>query len=605
MIAKDAHRFTSSIVALVGLALIFVGVRVFAGLDSESTALNGLGSGLLLVSLLMRYKSAQTENAEAACIRKWMSLCLLGLLASMGMLLLEVYVFDGESDKSIKMLLSVGWPIVMTCSLPALVAMETSMIATAKTAHCERRRIKHALERGLAFGLLLSVVFVSNYLASRHELKTDLSHGKKAEATESTKGIVRDLSDTVEVTLFYPKANDVAEVLKRYFDSLSDLSSELTVKTLDHALASQMASEAGVSENGYVVVVRDKRKEKIRVGKKLNSARTALRKFDANFAKALIKVSREKSTAYFTIGHGERSMNPLSSDKRSPVRLLKQQLQANQYVVKPLGIAEGLGHSVPKDASLVFILGPEKEFLPEEVDALRDAIKRGVRLLIALEAEREGQPLDEILGMLGLKFEKTILANERGFVRVTGTNADRNFLYSNRYSSHASVTTMTRHSNKLATLFARSGYLMKLDKTPKGMRVDVVLRSLDESFADLNNNLKFDSDSEQKKSYDLAAAVTKTSTHGSSRETRAFVFSDVDTFSDKYVKYQGNPYLLGDIIYWLRDAKEPVLPTVSEADVRIVHKRDEDTWWFYSTTMGVPLTVMGLGLILGRRRRRS
>ena len=599
------RRLISSVVSALGLAMVFVGQRVLSGLETEALGFTALGGTLLVLAFALRFKSAQTNNEDGRCILKWMTAFQGGLILSIALLLAQSYGLDGEANKQLNQILSVLWPIILVCSASAIVAMEASMLATARTGYFERRRTKHALERGLAFGLLVSLAFVGNYLASRHEYKVDLSHGKKAQATEQTKGVVRDLSTAIEVTLFYPNANDVVEVLERYFDSLESLSDKLTVKTVDHALASEMAAEAGVNDNGYVVVVHENNREKIKVGKKLNSARTALRKFDANFAKALVKVSREKSVAYFTIGHGERSMNPLSSDKRSPVRLLKQQLQANQYEVKPLGIAEGLGHSIPKDASLVFILGPEKPFLPEEVDALRAAINRGVRLLVALEAEREGQPLDEILALLGLKFEKTLLANERGFVRVTGTKADRNFLYSNRYSSHASVTTMTRHSNKLATLFARSGYLSKLAKTPKSMRVDVVLRSLDESFADLNGNLKFDSESEKKKSYDLAAAVTKTSTHGSTRETRAFVFADVDTFSDKYVKYQGNPYLLGDIIYWLRDVKAPVLPTVSEADVRIVHKRDEDAWWFYSTTMGVPLAVMGLGLVLGRRRRKS
>ena len=602
---KAEHRFTPTYISLTGLVLIFLGSRVLSGLETESMALNGLGLGAISYGLLARWLSAQTTDEDARCIRRWMSILSLGVLISMAALMLKIFVFDGEDQSHIQSFLGVFWPIGLLVSLAPLLAMEVSVLATAKTGRYERRRTKHALERGLAFGLLVSVAFTGNYLAGRHNLKADLSQGKKAQATEQTAGIVRDLSKNVQVSLFYPNANEVSEVLGRYFDSLESLSSNFTVRNLDHALASEEAYKAGVNDNGYVVIAHEENREKIKVGTKLTTARSALRKFDSNFAKALVKVTRAKSVAYFTVGHGERSMNPPSSDKRSPVRLLKQQLQANQYDVKPLGIAEGLGHSIPKDASVVFILGPEKPFLPEEVDTIRDAIQRGVRILIALEAEREGQTLDEILGLIGLKFHKTILANERGFVRVTGTRADRNFLYSNRYSSHASVTTMTRHSNKLATLFARSGYLEKAKVPPKGMRVDVVLRSLDESFADTNGNLKFDSNVETKKSYDLAAAVTKTSTHGSTKETRVFVFADVDTFSDRYVKFQGNPYLLGDIIYWLRDVKQPILPTVSEADVRIVHKRDEDAWWFYSTTMGAPALVMGFGLFLTRRRRRA
>ena len=596
-----SHPFSLLGMTLAGLIFLFLGERILTGLDFEALLCSAVGVGILIITTVLR----ASRSAQVGALKKnfvtFQSLVLLsGVLA-----LINQHLVVGDSMSTAHSILDIAWLILLACSLCPLLAIDVSRTATSQVAAVEKARTIQARNRGLAFGLLLCICFTGNFLISRQELRADLSFGKKAQATEQTKEIVRDMSRAISVTLYYPRANEVSDSLQRYFASLEALSSNLTVRVVDHALATEEASEAGVNGNGYVVVTHETNSEKIKVGTKLRSARTALRKFDANFAKAIVKVSREKAIAYFTVGHGERSMNPTSDDKRSPVRLLKQQLQANRYEVKPLGIAEGLGHSIPKDASIVFILGPEKPFLAEEIDAIRDAVHRGVRILVALEAERESVTHDELLSIFGLKFNNTLLANERGFVRVTGTKADRNFLYSNRYSSHASVTTMTRHSNRLATLFARSGYLSKTEKTPKSTRVDIVLRSLDESFADINSNLKYDSDSEAKKSYDLAAAVTRTSTRGKSEETRVFVLADVDTFSDKYVKYQGNPYLLGDIIYWLRDIKEPVLPTVSEADVRIVHKRDEDALWFYSTILGMPFAVFGFGLVWIRRRNRA
>ena len=87
------------------------------------------------------------------------------------------------------------------------------------------------------------------------------------------------------------------------------------------------------------------------------------------------------------------------------------------------------------------------------------------------------------------------------------------------------------------------------------------------------------------------------------KEGRAFVLADVDPFTDKYIKFESHQVLLGDLAYWLSNVKEPVLPTVTEEDVRIVHKRDEDAAWFYSTVIGVPLAVLLVGLAIGRRRR--
>ena len=41
-----------------------------------------------------------------------------------------------------------------------------------------------------------------------------------------------------------------------------------------------------------------------------------------------------------------------------------------------------------------------------------------------------------------------------------------------------------------------------------------------------------------------------------------------------------------------------------EEDVRIAHTRQEDVVWFYSTIFGVPLLVLGAGILYNHLRRR-
>jgi hypothetical protein len=42
-----------------------------------------------------------------------------------------------------------------------------------------------------------------------------------------------------------------------------------------------------------------------------------------------------------------------------------------------------------------------------------------------------------------------------------------------------------------------------------------------------------------------------------------------------------------------------------EEDVRIEHSKQKDLAWFYSTIVGVPALVLGLGLVVARRARRT
>jgi len=586
-----------------GLALLFIGEQILSGFEAERYILAGAGAIAVLAAAVVRLGDMSRGAPGDVRVRKRLALSTLAVVVALALYGVRAYVLTGDDHEKLRELLAVGWPILLACGVAPLVSMEVATLAAARATSYEHRRLDRAFERGLGMALLVACVFVANFLFDRHDVKVDLSTGKKAEATAPTRRMVRELTQPVQVVLFFPGANEVSEALQQYFGSLD--SDQLDIKVIDQALAGKTASEAGVNENGYVAVSSGKVHEKIRLGTNLRGARSALRSFDSNFAKALVKVTREKLIAYFTAGHGERSTSPGGDDKRAALRMLKQQLKANRYDVRELGVAEGLAHDIPRDASIVFIMGPEKPFLPEEVAALERAMLRGTRILVALEGEREGDPLEGLLAKVGLKFDKTLLVNDRAFVRVTRTKADQMFIYSNRYSSHSSVTTMTRHSNKLATLFARTGSIEKLPVTPRGFRVDMVLTALDATYADANGDLKFQDGQETRKAFGLAAAVTRTGTTTTDKQTRVFVVSDVDVFTDEYVKFQGNPYLLGDIVYWLRDAKEPVLPTVSEADVRIVHRRDEDAWWFWSTTFGLPAVVAGVGLVVAGRRRRS
>lgn len=590
------------------LVALFFGERVFAASNLPRALLDGFAALAVLAAVGFRAKELNTASREQEPVARLLFICSAGVLLSLVVYALIPLVFSSDKMKNAAAIAWAVWPTLLACAALPIAAVE---IATAPVAHNERyelTHVHHAFQRGLGLALLVGVLFFANFLSARHELKSDLSYGQKALASDTTRHAIRDLSADVEVVLFFPRANEVEESLEPYFDSIKSLSPHLKIKHVDVALASQLARDAGVTENGFVALMHDKAKDKIRVGDKFPAARGNMRKFDANFLTSLNKVTKEKKTAYFTVGHEERTSTPGEKDTRPALRDLKRFLDAEQYTVRNLGIAEGLADKVPADASVVFIMGPERPFSQPEIDAINKAIARGTRVFIALEAERDGDPLDGILNPLGLKFDKTILGNEAANVQLTRTDADHAIIWSNRYSSHESVTTMTRNQ-RLATIFQKTGSLSKLDDKaadlPKNQRTDIVLTAVDNTFADANGNLAFDQ-GEKKVPFGLAAAVTRTATTGKrSDEGRVFVLADVDALADVLLRNEGNVYLAADILYWLRTVDEPVLPPVSAEDVQIVHRKDEDTVWFYGTTLGVPALVLAIGLLSVGGRRRS
>ena len=66
-----------------------------------------------------------------------------------------------------------------------------------------------------------------------------------------------------------------------------------------------------------------------------------------------------------------------------------------------------------------------------------------------------------------------------------------------------------------------------------------------------------------------------------------------------------NRLLLMDAIRWLGGEDSFAGEVNDEQDVRIEHSKQGDQVWFYSTIVGVPALVLGVGLGISRRARRT
>jgi ABC-type uncharacterized transport system involved in gliding motility auxiliary subunit len=295
-------------------------------------------------------------------------------------------------------------------------------------------------------------------------------------------------------------------------------------------------------------------------------------------------------------------------------------LRQMNYDVRELGGDQWLSSGVPGDATVVIMVGPRKPLLEYEVAALHRYLRGGGRMIVFLDPE-PGEDFAAFLGPFGLKFNPVRLANDKSYVRITYTPADRQYIYSNRFSSHPSVSTLTRNSHRLATVLLGAGYLEEVPSTAGDKpQVQFTIHSMPGTWNDANANLVFDSGSEKRKEYELAAVVTqkvkgadkkkkdkdkdKKKKGAQQDEARLLVVADSDCMSDRVFRNAGNGYLLIDALKWMGGEEEVMGETTSEEDVRLVHTRKKDQIWFYLTIFGVPALVLAGGLVYTRRRRR-
>jgi len=265
--------------------------------------------------------------------------------------------------------------------------------------------------------------------------------------------------------------------------------------------------------------------------------------------------------------------------------------------VRSISASDGLMTEIPKNISVLAIIGPRTPFQPAELATINRYIDGGGRVLIALDPDNNVD-LHEILAPLNLTFMPEQLANEQAFARRQEQKiSDRANLVTSTFSSHPSVTTLSRLGPRASLVLPGAGWInTKRDRTA-AIPVDAPIKAHFATFNDKNGNFTQDP-GEEKRAWELAATAIK-------KDARVFVIADSDWIGDEAIKVPGNGVLALDVIHWLMGDEAFSGQTSTEADVKITHTKKQDVVWFYSTIFLAPALVIGAGVMVTRKSRRK
>ena len=607
-------------VYVASLLLLFVGERIVPSDEVLRYTFSGLGVAGALVSTLYRLRGMSAAGGdERRSVERILALLMAGGLVAValyfatteaGRAALGVATMKAETRVRVTGVLTVAWVVLLVISLVPLVFGEIAFAPMRRAERIEARRVRAATLGGATLALAATYVAMFAYSAGELDYKLDFSYFRTSRPGESTKNVARSLTEPIEVTAFFPQLNDVGEEVQGYLSELSAASPQIQVKLQDRLLVPALAKELKVTQDGVLVLQRGTSKETMTIGAEMKTAQAKLKTLDADFQKTLLKVLRSQRVAYFTVGHGE--LNELTGDAAKDGRTsksVKRLLESQNYLVKDLGLPQGLAADVPQDAHVVLVLGGSREMLPEEVASLKRYAERGGRLVLALDPEGKID-FAPLAAAVGLSWKPAVLATDdaRHFYPLRHNDSDRIILLTNRFSSHASVSSLSKISQKTAVVFRGAAALDKAEGTTAN--VDFAVRALAETFDDQNGNFAFDKDAGEKRtSYNLAAAVTKPTGEkdkdGKDKEMRVFALGDADALGDGAVGDTPNGLLVLDVIRWLGGDESFLGAITSNEDVKIEHTKQKDLVWFYGTVFAVPLGVLGIGFFTTRRKKRG
>ncbi len=228
------------------------------------------------------------------------------------------------------------------------------------------------LRIALAVPPLIGLFFLGQAILDRRAWRLDLTPERRYTLSERARSVLETLDTDVRVLAFL-RAQDPRNLLIR--DLLRQLQAygpRVRVDVVDVNRSPALAREYGVSSYGALVVESDGRR------------RVFSNPREEMLIAAILQVTRQqRKTLAWIVGHGEG--DPNSSDRTRGYASARAFLENEYYEVVPVSL---LSDDVPVGTAVVLIVGPTKDFLPEELDALDRYLDRPGNAMIMLDPLR-------------------------------------------------------------------------------------------------------------------------------------------------------------------------------------------------------------------------
>ena len=242
--------------------------------------------------------------------------------------------------------------------------------------------------------LVLGIIVLINLFFSQHHHRFDFTEARLHSLSDQSIKVVQALKQDVNVKAFFREGNmgrvRMEDLLKIY----AYHSPKIKYEFIDPDKNPGLIKRYEITQDGTTI---------IECGDKENRITAAT---EEDFTNALIKVTREKKKViYFLEGHGEHSIDVTDENGYS---FAKGDLEKLGYEVKKQELA--LSETFPKDCALLVIPGPQKDLLPNELDAIKTYLEGGGRVFFMVDPQT-APGLIPYLAKFGFRLENDIIVD--------------------------------------------------------------------------------------------------------------------------------------------------------------------------------------------------
>lgn len=495
-----------------------------------------------------------------------------GLLAALAGLILYTLVPDQTA-------------IVTICELLALGCFATYLALHFRSikAYSTRRSTKLGANSLLLTLLVIAVLAIVNFLGARHAQRWDFSETQTFSLAPQTHNVVRNLKQDLTVTVFAQERSPGFNTYRDLLDSYRSASERIKVSFLDPERQPDEARKRGITRLNTAIL--ESGTETVRI----------MTPSEAELTSAIIRVTREsKKKILFLEGHGEHSLN---DRERNGYDGVKEALSKQGYETGPLSLLQE--SSVPQQASVVVVAGPQRRVTAEEKTRLKDYVARGGRLLLLLDPDTTTD-MGDLLAAWGLSLGPGVLVDLQDRL----AQGDLTTLLVRTFTEHE----ITQDLNA-AALMPTSQHITFNDAAAKEWEFIPLARTSPRSWAetDLQGQVvSYSAEKDLQGPLPLAAALTPKEPPAEGKPNPAVLIVGNSSFAtNTYFNFAGNTDLFLHMIGWLAQERDLVSITPKEPAFRpFMPNATQASALFWLQVVLLPASTLIYGLMVWRRRRR-
>ncbi len=450
-------------------------------------------------------------------------------------------------------------------------------------AFSSRRSTRLGFNNALLVVLLVGILVIVNFLATRHSTRWDFSETQHFTLAPQTYKVIRGLSREVKVTVFSPERSQGYNTYHDLLEGYRHESDKIKIEFVDPERRPGVARQYGITRADTAVLESGPQTTRVTAPS------------EAELTSALIRVSKDgKKRLLFLEGHGERG---LESAEREGFALVKEALTKQGYDVSSISLLKE--PAVPEDTSVLVMGGPRRPVTPEEKDRILRYVGAGGHLLALIDPDSQAG-LDDLLRRWGVELGPGVLVDLQDRV----AQGDLTALLIRTFTEHEITQDFT-----FAVLFPVSRHVTFNEQAGKDWDFVPLARTSPRSWAETNLKgrvVSFSAKEDVQGPLPLAAALTpKKPVEEGKRRAAIVVVGNSSFASNAYVNFPGNTDFLLHALGWLAEERELISITPKEPAFRpFIPNPAQERTLLYVQVLALPLLTFVWGMRIWRRRRR-